>query len=395
MIASKIAIALFTTQGDPLIRVLHIIGAMDRAGAETFLMNLYRSIDRNKVQFDFLVNAEGHSDYDDEIEALGGRIFRVPRYNLINRKRYAEAVRNIFQEHPEDIIVHSHIGSAAPVHLKVAREEGRFTIAHSHAQTKMDSLEDILFHFVSKPVRGRADWYMACSSEAAEDRFGETIARSDACTVIQNGIYVENYQRTQELTAHAKHDLKVEGRPVFGHIGRFTYDKNHTFLLDAFTNIKAQLPDATLLLIGRGELEADIRRAVKERGLEDGVVFLGIRDDIPHVLHAMDVFLFPSHHEGLGIAFIEAQAAGLECIASTGIPTSAVCTDRAERLPLDSPQCWATKAIGAYNRTRNQRDDRINAVKDAGYDITQIAAQLEEFYSRAAASSPRTNSSGA
>lgn len=377
-----------------MIRVLHVIGAMNRAGAETFLMNLYRSIDRKKVQFDFLVHAQGTCDYDEEIERLGGRLFHVPRYTILNAKRYTNAVRNILKEHPENTIVHSHIGSSAPAHLKIAREEGRFTIAHSHAQTKMDSLENILFHFVSKPVRGRADRYMACSLEAAEDRFGKTIAHSEDCIIIQNGIQVDDYKRNADLVTAAKEDLKVQGHPVFGHVGRFVHDKNHIFLLDVFKGINVKLPDALLLLSGKGNLESMVRKAAKERGLEDKVIFLGLRSDIPHVLHAMDVFLFPSHHEGLGIALVEAQAAGLECIASTGVPEAAMCTDRAQRISLDSVETWTQSALAAYQKASSRSDDNVQKVREAGFDMATIANQLEAFYEECDQSA-KINSTGA
>lgn len=327
-----------------MIRVLHVIGAMDRAGAETFLMNLYRSIDRASLQFDFLVHADKPCDYDREIESMGGRIFRVSRYNILNKNAYSDSVRGILREHPEDVIVHSHIGSSAPVHLKIAHEEGRYTMAHSHAQTRMDTAANLIFHFVAKPVRGRADRYLACSPEAAEDRFGKEIARSSQCTIVRNGIDVGKFRRDEQMAEAAKDELNVQDRPVFGHIGRFVRDKNHTFLIEVFEKVCNQLPDAALLLSGRGPLEDEVRRSVKKKGLEKNVAFLGMRDNVADILRAMDVFLFPSHHEGLGIAFVEAQAMGLECIASTGIPESAICTNRAQRIPLGSPDKWAQAA---------------------------------------------------
>lgn len=366
-----------------MVRVLHVIGAMDRAGAETFLMNLYRSIDHRSIQFDFLVHTEKLCDYDAEIESLGGRIFRVPRYNILNKKAYSDAVRAILRDHPEDAIVHSHIGSSAPIHLKVAQEEGRYTIAHSHAQTRIDTPSDLVFRFVARPVRGRAEQYLACSPEAAKDRFGNAIARSAQCAIVKNGIGVDGYKRDEETTKAAKIELDVQGRPVFGHIGRFVHDKNHAFLLDVFDEIRKQLPDAVLLLSGRGPLEKDIRQAVVKRNLIDSVVFLGMRDDIPNTLRAMDVFLFPSHHEGLGIAFIEAQAAGLECIASTGIPQSAVCTARAQRVPLGLPRKWAQMAIDAYARSLDQLDDRVAEVRNAGFDIASVAKEMTALYESA------------
>lgn len=365
-----------------MIRVLHVIGGMDRAGAETFLMNIYRAIDRNKVQFDFLVHADGESDFDAEIRQLGGRIFHVPRYNILNKKAYSDAVRRILREHPEDTIMHSHIGSSAPVNLSCAHEEGRLAIAHSHRQTVIDSPQNLVFHLVSKPVRGRADWYMACSSDAATTRFGREISESDRCVVVRNGINANDYARNEALIAQAKQKLDVQGRPTFGHIGRFVTDKNHTFLLDVFERILAQKPDAVLLLAGYGELEKKIRQQAADKGMSDSIRFLGVRDDIPDVLRAMDVFLFPSLHEGLGIALVEAQTAGLECIASTGVPEEAVLSERAMRMPIDSAEEWANRALVAYERSRNQHDDRIEAAKAAGYDIKQAADWLQEFYIR-------------
>ncbi len=221
---------------------------------------------------------------------------------------------------------------------------------------------------------------MACSPEAAEDRFGKHIASSSSCMIVKNGIPIEHYHRDSNLAKSAKKDLGVRGRPVFGHVGRFVHDKNHSFLLDVFSGIQAKMPDAILLLTGRGELESNIRKTVKKLNLDGNVHFLGVRNDIPQVLRAMDVFLFPSHQEGLGISFVEAQATGLECIGSTGVPKSAVCTERATRLPFESTDAWIDAAIQAYDRAKSQTDDKVKEVRNAGYDIESIATQLERVY---------------
>ena len=362
-----------------MVRVLHVIGAMDRAGAETLLMNLYRSIDRSKVQFDFLVNADGPSDYDAEIMNLGGRIFRTPRYNLINKKSYSNSVRTILREHPEDAIVHSHIGSAAPVHLKIAREEGRYAIAHSHNNETL-SLESMAFRMIAFPVRWNADHYMACSPEAAYDRFGKKVAEGDRCSILYNGIETARYQRDAASCQQSKQALGLADVPVFGHIGRLTHQKNQGFLLEAFAHIRAVLPDARLILIGRGEDEQKLRDAVRRLGVEDAVNFLGIREDIPDLLRAMDVFVFPSLYEGLGVAIIEAQATGLQCVASDEIHDIAAISDRLIRLPLGDPQAWADECIAAYGRSKNTKDDRVAVVAQAGFDINETAEQLQAFY---------------
>lgn len=362
-----------------MIRVLHVIGAMDRAGAETLLMNLYRNIDRDEVQFDFMVHAEGPCDYDEEIERLGGRIFHVPRYNLLNKKEYAQAVRTILREHPEDVIVHSHIGSAAPVHLAIARDEGRFAIAHSH-NNEIPSLESALFKVIAYPVRWNADFYMACSPEAGMDRFGKKIVGSDVYSVLYNGIETNRYERNAEIVRTIKQKLGLDEVPVFGHIGRLTHQKNQAFLLEVFTRIRKALPEARLLLIGRGEDEEMLRETAEHLGIAEAVSLLGVRDDIPDLLRAMDVFVFPSRFEGLGVAIIEAQAAGLQCVASDEIHDIAIVSDRLVRLPLGDAQQWADECIAAYERSRAATDDRIDAVMDAGFDIGRTAERLQDFY---------------
>ncbi len=362
-----------------MINILHVVGAMDRAGTETFIMNLYRHMDRTNVQFDFLVNAQQPCDYDQEIISMGGKIHRIPTYSLINYLSYRQAFRTFLAEHPEYQIIHGHIGSSAPVYLAEAKRQGRYTIAHSHSAVRTTSLRDVAFKAAARPVRGIADHYMACSPEAALDRFGPKIAASDSCCIVNNGIDTETYARSPECIARARASFSFGDEPVFGHIGRFSPEKNHRFLLSVFADIKRSLPSAKLLLIGRGPEETSMHEQVQAIGLSDAVIFAGIRDDIPEALRSMDVFLFPSIYEGLGISFVEAQAAGLHCIASTGTPDHACISDRAQRLSLDR-DLWTTKAIAAYEASRRSKDDRCALIKEKGFDIGTVADMLFEFY---------------
>lgn len=363
-----------------MIRVLHVIGAMDRAGAEAFLMNVYRHIDRTQVQFDFMVHADGRCDFDDEIEELGGRIFHIPRYKVINKGEYARTVRAILQEHPEDMIIHSHIGSSAPVHLKIARDESRFAIAHSHNDKGKMSFERIAFKMLSYPVRWHADHYMACSPGAGLDRFGRTITEGDSYTIIPNGIDTERYHRNERSAREAKDALGLEEAPVFGHIGRLTRQKNQAFLLDTFSLIRTQLPNARLLLIGRGEDEEKLKHQADALGISDAVSFMGVRDDIPTLLRALDVFVFPSLYEGLPVATVEVQAAGIQSVISDQISEMAVLTDRTQRIPLQSAELWADECLRAYERSASLKDDCVQEVSAAGFDIVKTAAWLQDFY---------------
>lgn len=361
-------------------RVLHVIGGMNRAGAETFLMNLYRAIDRKSIQFDFLVHADGECDYDQEIRNLGGRIYRLPRFNGGNFVVYKNACRRFLKEHPEYPIVHGHIGSSAAIYLHEAKKDNRFTIAHSHSVTPWSSVHNFIYNCASKPVRFVADFFMACSREAAESRFGSVAQQQDKCLVIPNGINIRRFQRSESMVLRSKEKLGLSDCPIFSHVGRFTPEKNHQFLIEVFSGIQNELPNAKLLMVGRGELERRVRELVRERQLESNVVFLGPRDDIPDILQASDVFLFPSINEGLGIALVEAQTSGLQTLASTSIPNEAIITDRATRLPLSDPSMWVRHAVKAYEKSLTTSDDCVLQAQKAGYDIIDTARRLEKFY---------------
>ena len=366
-----------------MMRVLHVIGAMDRGGAETMIMNLYRAMDRTEVQFDFLVHEERECDYDAEILSLGGRIFRAPRFNGVNYYAYRRVFRELFETHPEWLVVHGHIGSSAALYLTEAKRAGRVAIAHSHAQNYMKGLPCLAFKVLSYPTRNIADWFLGCSEEACVDRFGPQVAQGERCFVLRNGIDLSRYAFDDAVRARMREELGVRSdAPVFCHVGRFTEVKNHAFLLDVFSLSKSEMPDAVLLLAGRGELEDEIRRNVDARGLADAVKFLGVRDDICDVLQAADVFVFPSRKEGLAIAVVEAQASGLPGLVSTGVPDVAVVSKGVVHIDLaEGAQRWADLAIDlACGSQAVDRSRGVEEVRASGFGIEESAKWLDGFY---------------
>ena len=370
-----------------MIRVLQVIGVMDRGGAETMIMNLYRAMDRSKIQFDFLVHEQREGDYDAEIRELGGRFFRLPRFSGINAHVYRRKVRSIISAHPEFRVVHGHIGSCAPIYLSVAKQAGAYTIAHSHAQNYGRGLERLVFKMVASPVRDIADYFMACSQEAGLDRFGKAVVSGDRFSVVPNGIAVTRYKCDQASHELAKAALGLAGRPVVCHTGRLTPVKNHAFLLDVFARVQTRVPGAVLVCAGRGELETQLKARVNELGLDGSVRFLGVVDNVPEILRAADVFVFPSVKEGLSLAVVEAQASGLPTTASTGIPDLALVSDRARRISLDEGvDAWAAIVLEDLNRaTSSLRTDAVEQVRKHGFDIADTAARLSRFYTSAAA----------
>lgn len=359
-------------------RILHVIGRMDRAGAETLIMNLYRNIDRTKIQFDFMVFTDSKADYDDEIYQLGGLIYHMPKFTGVNYAFLAYKVNAFFDMHHYDI-VHGHIGSIAPMYLAIAKKHGAFTIAHSHSANSSSLIFRTVFMSLAWPVRLIADYFFACSEQAGIDRFGNKIVSSENFRVLNNGIDADRYQYSLERHENMKTKFKLEDKFVVGHVGRFTQAKNHPFLINVFEEIHKKNPASVLVLVGRGEDEKKVQTIVKESNLENCVIFMGVRDDIPDLMNLFDCFVFPSHSEGLGIVAIEAQAAGLPCFVSEGIPCEAIITKHAWQLNLsDGDKVWAKTII---NNTRNfQRENSVEAVKNAGYDIKEIACNLENFY---------------
>lgn len=370
-----------------MIRVLHVIGAMDRGGAETVVMNLYRAIDRSRIQFDFMVHEQRTCDYDEEILSLGGAIYRAPRFSGLNAAAYRKVFREHFAAHPEHRIVHGHIGSSAAWYLSEAVRAGRYAIAHSHAQNFAKGLAGLAFSVASHPTRSIADYFMACSIEAGRDRFGDAVVRSDRFRVLRNGIDLSRYAFDEAARSSTRAQLGFGSEPVIGHVGRLSPEKNHAFLFDTFEALRKRVPDARLALVGRGPLADDLAADARDRGWTGAgspecVTFLGVRDDVPDLLRAFDAFAFPSPSEGLAMAVVEAQAAGLPCVISTGVPELACIAPTAARLALsDGPDAWAARLEELVRSAPpSRRGDGVAAVRAAGFDIADVASDLAAFY---------------
>lgn len=363
-----------------MIRVLHVIGAMDRGGAETMIMNLYRAINRDVIQFDFVVHEQRRCDYDEEIERLGGRIYRVPRFTGVNAVSYRRSFRRFFDEHPEHPIIHGHIGSSCALYLAEAKRAGRYTIAHSHSQNFPLTPSQAAFRVLSYPTRFVADYFMACSCKAGTDRYGRRFSDEHRGKVLENGIDLALYACDEGAHVAAKTAFGLDGVPVIGHVGRLAPEKNHEFLLKTVALVRKQLPDVRLVCVGRGPLLQQEQERARNLGIEDSVTFLGVRTDVPDLLRAFDIFVFPSVKEGLPISAIEAQASGVPSLLSTGVPDEAVVSSNVQRRPLDDgPQVWADRCIALLRGLPPRRDHRED-VRAHGFDINDSARWLSAFY---------------
>jgi glycosyltransferase involved in cell wall biosynthesis len=361
------------------IRVLQVFAQMNRGGAESMIMNLYRNIDRSRVQFDFIVHTEDKCAYDEEIKKFGGKIYRVPRYTGKNHFQYKKAWYDFLKVHSEYKIIHGHVRSTASIYLKVARKYGLITIAHSHSTSSGKGLSAIIKNIFQYPIRHIADFPFACSNSAGVWLFGKKACNQDTFFVLNNAVEAKKYIFNTGTRQEKRKEFRVDNKLVIGHIGRFNTPKNHEFLIDIFKAVHDKSDNTVLMLIGDGELRDSIEEKVNILELSDNVIFTGVRSDIPELLQAIDIFVFPSFYEGLPVTLVEAQAAGLPCIISDKITDEIKITSLIESLSLElSPEHWSEEILKYANGY--ERQNTYNAICESGYEILDCAKWIQDFY---------------
>lgn len=361
--------------GEP-IRILHILQRMEAGGTQALLMNIYRKIDRTKIQFDFLVVYKEKQFYDDEIEKLGGKIYRMSFREDLNLFKFQKDLRKFFDEHNEYKIVHCHAYTIGYFCLKEAKKHNiPIRIAHSHNNETVHDFKYIPKLIMQKKFTKYATDLFACSEEA-----GRYLFRNDKFNVLKNAIDVKKFIANQNIRNEIRKELNISDKFVIGHVGRLHPQKNHDFLIDVFEKIREKRKDAELILIGTGPLEDKIRKKVEEKNLVDYVHFLGNRKDMDRIYQAMDVFIFPSLFEGLGIVAIEAQAAGIPIVCSEGLPVETNISPLYRKLELnEGAEHWSEVAIemedNKYSHTNMQK-----YIIDAGFDMSSTANRMQQYY---------------
>ena len=362
------------------IRILQVIGIMNRGGAEAMIMNLYRHIDREKIQFDFVEHTTEKAAFDEEIISMGGKIYHCPKYTVTNHFQYCQWWNNFFSEHASEYsVVHGHIGSTATIYLKIAKNYGLYTIAHSHNSNGTYYIKEVIYRCISFPTRYIADYFIGCSEKAGKDRYGKKIiSKKEKYYILNNAIDTQQYSYSVSMRETIRKSFGLTDEIIIGHVGRFETQKNHKFLIDIFSRILSKNRNIKLLLVGDGPLKKDVLKQVEGMGIQDSVIFAGIRSDVNRVLQRMDVFVMPSLFEGLPVSLVEAQATGLPCVISDTIPEDCHITDLVSTLKLqDSTELWAEHIL---SRVKEIRKDYSPEIQKAGFDITETSKWLEEFY---------------
>ena len=363
------------------VRVLMLFTNMNRGGAESMVMSYYRNIDRSKVQFDFLVHRPERGAYEDEIEQLGGRIYRLIPFHPFTFGQYRKLVSRFFDEHPEYQIIHGHCSELGFFIYKEASRRGvPHIIAHAHNAHALYDLKWPFRTWYKHRMRKYLTHEFTCGQEAAVWLFGKKLAKQ--AVLQRNAIDTQQFRFDMESRVQIRKEFGIaDDTLLIGHVGRFEKQKNHTFLIDIFEKFLALHPQTCLLLVGgTGNLEGSIKSKVKEKGFADKVIFAGTRSDVPQILSAMDVFLFPSFMEGMSLSMLEAQCAGLSCLVSDSIPKEISVTDLITYYPLESSaEEWA-KHLLEVSKGKSDRMVYSKKVAEAGYDIKKNAEWLQNYY---------------
>ena len=356
-------------------RLLCILSNMNAGGAETFLMKLYRTLDKTKYQMDFCVNVKEKCFYEDEILALGGKVYRIPSKSE-NAQEFKRQLTKLVQKEKYEQVLRITSNAMGFWDLNIAKKAGaKRCIARSSNSSDGAGFKKKLAHFIGKMLyRKSVDVCIAPSDLAAAYTFGKNAIAKGKAHILHNAIDLQVFHYDADEGRRVRRELGIqEEQPVFGHIGRLSMQKNHTFLLDVFKVIKEKEPKAVLLLVGKGELQEELAAKAEVLGIAESVVFAGVRSDIPAVLSAMDVFVFPSLYEGMPNTVIEAQATGLPCVIADTITKEADITGLVQYLPLGDAEKWAETALASVMSDR--RDAKADFMKHQ-YDIESVTKEF-------------------
>ena len=364
-------------------KVVHVFRSMGAGGAEVLVMNLFRELSP-RVQFDFILHSDEQGIFDEEITRLGGRIYRVPEPKR-NLQAFEQAVGNVLQNNGPYAAIHSHPYYFSGIILKIARRyRVPCRIAHSHnTQDGVgDSYARRLYRwYMRRQILKHATHLLGCSREACSKLFGSEVWRDSRIVVFRNALNADRFLAEHDVE-RIRNELGTGSGTTVVHIGRFTAQKNHRRVVDIFHAYLSIEPEARLMLVGDGPLMEETAAYVRSKGLASQVRFLGIREDIPDILAAGDLFLFPSLFEGLGNVIIEAQLAGVPCLVSDGVPSEAdlgIGTVRYLPLTADDTR-WARAMADMRSVAAPDREQRYAALKNTGYDIRDAALLLERIY---------------
>lgn len=369
-----------------MIKILHVLSRLNKgSGVANVVMNYYKNIDRNKIQFDFLYFIKSDNDYINEIKQYGGNIFFMEKPSITGYRQFKKYINDFFKLNASEYkAVQLHEVYLNGFLFPAAKKYGiKNCIAHVHTTKYSDKkLHALRNRVLCLSLKHEATHYFACSKEAGDFYYGKKLARNGKVQIINNAINYKAYVFNPKIRKLYREKFQFGQKMVVGHIGRFNEQKNHKFLIEIFYELLKRKPESFLVLVGNGPLEYKIKEEVKKRKIQSKVLFLGIRDDVPQIIQAMDIFLLPSLFEGLGIVAIEAQISGLPTIVSDRVPKEAKILSSFEAVKLsNSPSEWSEIILTKHlnERSSNRRIDETVLGKSR-FNIQREAGILEKIY---------------
>ena len=360
-----------------MIKVLYILHSMNMGGIQTFLMNIYRNIDRDKVQFDFLLNVDKNI-FSNEIKELGGNIYIISSRGKSYRK-YKKNLNEFFKNHAYAYdAIHMHVSSLTNIlPLKMAKKYNiKNRYIHAHNTYQRGFFHNMLNLINKNVITNYATQLFACSIEAGKYCFG-----NNKCKIIKNGIDAKKFIYNFETRNRIRKEFNIEDEFFIGIVGRLELQKNHMFILEVLKYVLRENENVKLIIVGNGSLKNKLYDYCKQNKMEKKVIFAGIRNDVDKIFQGIDLFVMPSKFEGLGIVAIEAQAAGVKTLVSEAIPEEAYITDLIEKISLSTPDKWKNRIL-EISKNPIKRRNMQKEIEKSGYDIKTEAKNLEKIYNK-------------
>ncbi len=357
------------------IKVLQIVPNMQAGGLETFIMNVYRKVDRQKIHFDFLTHYKKPQFFDAEIRQLGGKIYRFSLREDHKLFKYIRELNHFYKKHPEYKIVHCHMNSIGFIHFLVAIHNGvKVRISHSHNTKVEHTPKGMLKASLIQLVKYVSTHDYACSEEAGKYLFG-----SQPFTIVPNAIDVKSFKFSTQKRNKFRKQYNLQKKTAIGHIGRFDKQKNHKYIIDAFEIAHSKNSNVSLLLAGTGKLEPQIKEYVAEKQLTDSVIFLGTIKNTAEFYCGIDIFILPSLFEGIPVTAIEAQTSGVKCILSNKISPAVKIAENIIYLPITkfSKPKWAKEMLST---SQDNRNTSYKTILKTSYNIDQTVSLLQTKY---------------
>lgn len=369
---------------DEPVRVLNVTRVFNAAGIESFIMNMYRNIDRNMVQFDFLVMSDEESCYEDEIKILGGKKYTInvkENNTFLKIQKESIALYKFLLTHKYEIVhIHYTTPLRAPYLLAARKAKVPVRIYHSHSAEVSGKSKGklLIYNYYKKRISKWATNWFSCSKAAAEWMFEDELISVGKAQIIYNGIDVHRFKYNPDVRDELRRALNLEQNFVIMHTGRFLPQKNHNFIIDVFNEVKKKDSTAKLILLGEGVLQESMKKKVQDLGLIEDIVFMGVKKNVEDYLSLADCYIMPSLYEGLPVAAVEAECSGLPCVISSNITREVELTSNAMFLPLDkSAEYWAIEIL--KTKKLNRRDGSKDVAR-VGYDVKDVARMLQSQY---------------